>query len=283
MIPRLVMIRGAGDLATGVAYRLWYAGFKVVMLELEQPLVVRRTVSFASAVFDQKITVEGLKAELCSAAEDVSGCFARNSVPVLIDPQARALDSLNLKIIIDATMMKGNLITKITDAELVIGLGPGFTAGQDVHALVETKRGHDLGRVIYSGAAATDTGEPGLVGGYGRERLLRAPVEGIFKPAKEIGALIEKGELAATVDQTPIRAEISGLVRGMLYPGLKVSRGVKVGDIDPRGTEVDYLKISDKARSIGGGVLEAILNRYFFPSPLRGERRGGVERGANNG
>jgi len=163
-------------------------------------------------------------------------------------------------------MSKGNLLTKIAAAELVIGLGPGFNAGQDVHAVVETKRGHNLGRVIYQGSATPDTGEPGIIGGYGRERLLRAPVDGTFKPAKEIGELIEKGELAASVDQTPIRAEISGLVRGMLYPGLKVSRGFKVGDIDPRGAAVDHLKISDKARSIGGGVLEAILNRYFSPS-----------------
>jgi xanthine dehydrogenase accessory factor len=267
MIPSLVMFRGAGDLATGVAHRLGSAGFKVVMLELEQPLVVRRTVSFATAVFDQKITVEGVRAELCLTLEDVHGYLARNIVPLLVDPGAAALNNLQPKILIDATMSKKNRITKITDAELVIGLGPGFTAGQDVHAVVETKRGHDLGRVIYSGAAASDTGEPGIIGGYGRERLLRAPVDGVFKPIKEIGELIEKGELVATVDQTPIRAEISGLLRGMLYPGLKVSRGVKVGDIDPRGAEVDYLKISDKARSIGGGVLEAILNRYFFLPP----------------
>ncbi len=262
MIPRLVLFRGAGDLATGVATRLWHAGFNIVMLELGQPLVVRRTVSFATAVFQKSITVEGIKAELCSTAQEVQNCFSNKTVPVLIDEKGDSLKFLKPKILIDATMSKGNLLTKITDAELVIGLGPGFTAGQDVHAVVETKRGHALGRVIYTGSAASDTGEPGIIGGYGRERLLRAPVDGLFKPALEIGELVEKGELVATVDQTPINAEISGLVRGLLYPGLVVSRGVKVGDIDPRGAKVDYLKVSDKARSIGGGVLEAILNRY---------------------
>ncbi len=262
MIPRLVVIKGAGDLATGVAHRLWQAGFEPVMLELAQPLVVRRTVSFAAAVFQKIIIVEGVRAELCPAAEDVPGCLARNNVPVLVDPEAASLATLQPKILIDATMAKGNRITKISDAELVIGLGPGFTAAVDVDAVVETNRGHALGRVIYEGAAASDTGEPGLIAGYGKERLLRAPVDGLFKPALEIGELVEKGEVVATVEGTPIRAEINGLVRGLLYPGLLVSQGVKVGDIDPRGAEVDFMAISDKARAIGGGVLEAILNRY---------------------
>jgi len=262
MIPRLVLFRGAGDLATGVAHRLWYSGFNIVMLELGQPLVVRRTVSFATAVFQKSITVEGIRAELCPSVQEVPELLSSKTVPVLIDSEGDSLKTLKPKILIDATMSKGNLITKINDAELVIGLGPGFTAGRDVHAVIETKRGHALGRVIYVGSAASDTGEPGIIGGYGRERILRAPNDGIFKPAKEIGEMAEKGEIVATVDHTPIRTEISGLVRGMLYPGLIVSRGIKVGDIDPRGAEVDFLTISDKARAIGGGVLEAILNRY---------------------
>ena len=263
MIPKLVVIRGAGDLATGVAHRLWQAGFEPVMLELEKPLVVRRTVSFATAVFEKSITVEGITAMLGSSAEDACKLLNSNIIPVIIDPDAGSLATLQPKIVVDATMSKGNVITSLNDAQLVIGLGPGFSAGVDVHAVVETKRGHSLGRAIYQGSAAGDTGEPGLIAGYGRERLLRAPVNGTIKPAKDIGALVEKGEGVATVDKIPIKAEISGMLRGMLYPGLTVSRGVKVGDIDPRGVEVDYLAISDKARAIGGGVLEIILNRYF--------------------
>jgi xanthine dehydrogenase accessory factor len=262
MIPRLVLIRGAGDLATGVAHRLWQSGFELVMLEIDKPLVVRRTVAFAAAAYNKTVTVEGVRAEICPVVEEVREFLDRRTVPVLVDPEGVSIKILQPKIVIDATMAKRNLITKLSDAELVIGLGPGFAAGVDVHAVVETNRGHALGRVIYRGSAAGDTGEPGLIAGHGKERLLRAPANGTFKPLKDIGSLVEKGEVVATVDFTPIRAEIDGLVRGMLYPGLTVSQGVKVGDIDPRGLEVDCFTISDKARAIGGGVLEAILNRY---------------------
>jgi len=263
MIPRLVVIKGAGDLATGVAHRLRQSGFELVMLELAQPLAVRRTVSFATAVFLKTVTVEGIRAELCPTAEDVPGCLARKNVPLLVDPEAASLEILKPKILIDAIMAKENRVTKIKDAELVIGLGPGFSAGVDVDAVVETNRGHALGRVIYEGSAASDTGEPGLIAGYGKERLLRAPVDGLFKPVKEIGELVARGEIVATVEGSPIKAEINGLIRGLLYPDLLIKAGTKVGDIDPRGAEVDFRAISDKARAIGGAVLEAILNRYY--------------------
>ncbi len=264
MIPRLVLFRGAGDLATGVAHRLWQAGFDTVMLELGQPLVVRRTVSFATAVFENSIIVEGVRAEYCPAVEDVFKYLDRKTVPVLIDPQANSLKFLKPRTLIDATMSKRNLLTKITDADLVIGLGPGFTAGVDVNAVVETKRGHDLGKVFYEGTAARDTGEPGTIAGYGKERLMRAPIDGVFKPVKEIGDLVEKGEIVAAVEGLPIRAEIDGIIRGLLHPELMVKKGTKVGDIDPRGAGVDCLTVSDKARSIGGGVLEAIMRHYFY-------------------
>ncbi len=263
MIPRLVMFRGAGDLATGVAHRLWRSGFKIVMLELRRPLVVRRTVSFATAVYQNIITVEGIKAELCPSVHQVEKYFSNKSVPVLIDAKGDSITALKPNILIDASMAKGNVVTKITDAELVIGLGPGFEAGVDVDAVVETKRGHHLGKVIYSGSAAINTGEPGMIDGCGRERLLRAPVDGIFKPVKEIGELVEKDEVIATVHGTPVKAEINGLLRGLLYPGMYIKKGTKVGDIDPRGLVIDYTAISDKAMAVGGGVLEAILNRYF--------------------
>ncbi len=262
MLPSLILIRGAGDLASGVAHRLWNSGFQIIMLELDNPLVVRRTVSFASAVFDQQIEVEGVKAVLCPSIDLVNSLLVERNIPVLIDPEAHALTDFKPQIVIDAIMAKTNRFTTIQDAELVIGLGPGFVAGSDVHAVIETKRGHTLGRAIYSGSAIADTGEPGLIDGYGRERLLRAPRDGCFKPLRMIGDLVSVGDQVAEVGGESIKAAVSGLVRGMLYPGLEVKAGTKVGDIDPRGKEVDFLNISDKARAIGGGVLEAILNRY---------------------
>jgi xanthine dehydrogenase accessory factor len=263
-MPRLVLIRGAGDLATGTAHRLWRAGFAVVMLELSQPLVVRRTVSFAAAVYERTMEVETVRAELCPSNDQVATLLKSRVIPVLIDPEGVAIEILKPAVLVDAIMAKKNTGTGINNAGLVIGLGPGFTAGKDVHAVVETKRGHNLGRVLYKGSAAEDTGEPAMVNGYGSERLLRAPEEGNFYPLKAIGELVKSGDQVAYVDNHPIIASIDGMIRGLLYPGLKVVKGLKVGDIDPRGSEVDFKTISDKARSIGGGVLEAIMHRYFY-------------------
>ena len=263
MIPRKVVIRGAGDLATGVAHRLWRSGFSVVMLELPKPLVVRRTVSFAAVVYEGSIVVESVQAELCSSPDRVNEYFTRKVIPVLIDPHAESLAMLQPSTVVDAIMAKNNKVTGIEDADLVIGIGPGFTAGKDVHAVVETNRGLNLGRVFYSGSAAKDTSEPGIIDGYGRERLLRAPSGGIFKPLRKIGDLVKAGETVASVGREEIKSLIDGMVRGMLYPSLEVTEGMKVGDIDPRGESADYKSISDKARAVGGGVLEAILHRYF--------------------
>ncbi len=262
-MPREVVIKGAGDLASGVAYRLWQAGFDVVMLELPQPLVVRRTVAFAGAVYEGSVTVEGVTAELCHSAAGAPGLLQKRKIPVLVDPHGESIPLLQPGILIDAVMAKKNTGTAIGDALLVIGLGPGFTAGVDVHAVIETKRGHNLGKVIYAGAAEANTGVPGEIAGVSRERLLRAPADGIFKPLKEIGDMVAPGEAAAMVDHLPVKAGTGGLVRGMLYPGLAVKAGMKVGDIDPRGAAVDYKTVSDKARAVGGGVLEAILNRFL--------------------
>ncbi len=263
-MPRLVLIRGAGDLATGTAHRLWRAGFAVVMLELPQPLVVRRTVSFAAAAYEKTMEVEAVRAELCPSRDQVATLLKRRVIPVLIDPEGVAIEILKPAILVDAIMAKKNIGTAINNAGLVIGLGPGFTAGKDVHVVIETKRGHNLGCVLYKGSAAEDTGEPAMVNGYGSGRLLRAPEEGIFYPLKAIGELVKSGDQVAYVDNHPIIASIDGMIRGLLYPGLKVVKGLKVGDIDPRGNEVDFKTISDKARSIGGGVLEAIMHRYFY-------------------
>ncbi len=264
MIPKQVLIRGAGDLASGVAHRLFMSGFKIVMLELPQPLVVRRTVSFASAVYAKKMTVENVEAVLCNSYEDVEVVNNENKIALLIDPEALCIKTLRPKILIDARMIKTAVTGSLKDAELVIGLGPGFFAGFTAHAVVETMRGPDLGAVIYNGEAAKNTGVPGLVGGVGMERLLKAPQSGIFEPLKEIGDLVKKDEIVACVNKSPVRSKIDGLIRGLLYPGLKVGEGIKIGDIDPRGMEINVYRISDKARAVGGAVLEAILNRYHF-------------------
>ncbi|MCJ7806185.1 MAG: selenium-dependent molybdenum cofactor biosynthesis protein YqeB, partial [Clostridia bacterium] len=248
MISHKVVIRGAGDLATGTAHRLWNAGFDVIMLELPKPLVVRRTVSFAAAVYDGEVEVEAVQAMLCPSPDLVSAFLKKGVIPILIDPESHSLTTLKPEILIDAIMSKYNRVTKLTDADLVIGLGPGFTAGQDVHAIIETLRGHNLGRIIYQGSAVENTTEPAEIAGYGKERLLRAPVDGIIKPLKKIGDLVKAGDIVASIDRTQIYATIDGLVRGMLYSKLPVFAGMKVGDIDPRGTAVDYMTISDKAR-----------------------------------
>jgi xanthine dehydrogenase accessory factor len=262
MLPDMVLIRGAGDLASGVAHRLHQSGFKVVMLELPNPMVVRTTVSFATAVLKKSITVEGVVASLCNNAKEAEELLSKHIIPVIIDPEASTKKSLNPLVVIDAIMAKDNRLTKIDDAELVIGLGPGFTAGKDVHAIIETKRGHNLGKVIYRGTAAENTSIPGDIAGYGPERLLRASTGGIFKPLKNIGDLVNRGQTVATVSGKVVRAETDGMVRGMLFDGVEVKQGDKVGDVDPRGKIIDYMTISDKARAVGGGVLEAILHRY---------------------
>jgi xanthine dehydrogenase accessory factor len=264
MIPRMVLFKGAGDLATGIAHRLWNAGFDPVMLELAKPLVVRRTVSFASAVYEKSIEVESVTAKLCPSVEMIDSYLSEKYIPVLIDPEAITMQKLKPKILIDARMTKANDLTSKNDAELVIAIGPGFTAGVDCHVVIETERGHNLGRVIYKGKAAADTGEPGAVAGYAKERLLRAPTDGKFIPLKKIGDSVMTGEITATVEEVPIHSAMDGIVRGMLFPELTVSKGMKVGDIDPRGERVDFRTISDKARSLGGSVLEVILHRYFF-------------------
>ncbi len=255
-----VIIKGAGDLASGVAHRLRVAGFPIVMLELPRPLVVRRSVSFASAVYEGNMQIEGIKASLIEEESQIESCWSQGIIPLLIDPQGRLLQRMKPTVLIDAVMAKRNTGASLADAPIVIGLGPGFTAGKDVSAVVETKRGHLLGRAIYAGMAAADTGIPGEVGGVSAGRLLRAPASGRFSPYKNIGELVHKGEKVAAVGDVPLSASISGLVRGMLYAGLEVEKGMKVGDIDPRGNEIDWKTISDKARSVGGGVLEAIMH-----------------------
>ena len=260
----LVIIRGGGDLATGVAVRLFRAGFSVIILEIDHPTVIRLPVSFARAVYEGEAIIEGIEAVLISSWEEAEKITKLNKVPVLVDPKGSCIKKFSPTVLVDAILAKRNLGTRKDQAPLVIGLGPGFTAGEDVDVVIETKRGHNLGRVIYHGQAAPDTGVPGEVGGESIKRLLRAPAEGKIVPLRKIGDLLKAGELIAEIEGVPLRAEISGVLRGLIYPKSWVTKGMKVGDIDPRGIREYCFTVSDKARSLGGAVLEAIcayLNR----------------------
>ncbi|MBQ3654717.1 MAG: EF2563 family selenium-dependent molybdenum hydroxylase system protein [Synergistaceae bacterium] len=258
----LVCIRGAGDLATGIAVRLMRANFRVVMLEIPQPTTVRRTVSFSEAVRLGVCEVEGLRARLCESPSEALRVAGGEVAGVLVCPDGSAVCELRPDALVDAVLAKRNTGTKINDAPVVVGVGPGFTAGVDCHAVVETKRGHTLGRVLYAyGASAIpNTGVPGEIGGYSSERVLRCPCDGVFTPTREIGDIVEAGDIAGFVDGQAVVCAIGGMLRGLLAPGLTVKAGMKCGDVDPRGRKADYLTVSDKALAVGGGVLEALLH-----------------------
>jgi xanthine dehydrogenase accessory factor len=259
----VVLIRGAGEMASGVAHRLHQSHFKVCMLEIPHPIAVRREVSFCEAVYEGKKEVEGVLAKLIFTPEEIQSVWKEDKIPLLIDPEGKEARSfLTFDVLIDAIMAKKNLGTEIKDASFVIGLGPGFTAGKDVHIVIETNRGHHLGKMILNGTAEPDTGIPGEIGGYTVERVLRTMKKGVFHPHKSIGDRVNKGSVVAVVDDFPVIAQVSGVVRGLLRDGVGVKKGMKVGDIDPRGKRELCFTISEKARAIGGGVLEAILYRF---------------------
>lgn len=255
----LVVIRGAGDLASGVAHRLQRAGLAVIMTEVAQPRALRRAVSLATAIYEGSITIEGVSARRVESAGEAEQALAQGLVAVLIDPEAQAALSLKPEVLVDAIMAKRNLGTHMAAAPLVIALGPGFTAGIDAHVVVETMRGHDLGRAIMSGSAQADTGVPGAVMGYGRERVLWSPVAGVLQARSRIGELVAAGQAVAEVAGVPVLAGVGGVLRGLLHDGLVARAGEKIGDVDPRGVADYCFTISDKARAIAGGVLEAIL------------------------
>ena len=256
----LVVIKGAGDLASGIALRLHHSKIDVVMTELPVPLAVRRTVAFSEAIRLGSTVVEDVKAERADSIEEVKDCLKRGVIPVLEDPDAEIIKILKPEVVVDAILAKRNTGTTKADAKMVIGVGPGFTAGNDCHAVIETKRGHTLGKVIWKGSAIPNTGVPGNVGGQTIKRLLKAPSDGVFHPEKKIGEHVREGERVANVDGVPVYALIDGKIRGMLQDGVPVTKGLKSGDVDPRGASVDHMTVSDKALSIGGGVLEAILS-----------------------
>jgi xanthine dehydrogenase accessory factor len=260
MIP-FVLVWGGGDLASGVAIRLHRAGIRVVIVEIPQPLAVRRTVAFAQAVYDGEITIEDVYGQLIDSPDGMQTCWAAGDMPVLVDPELKLINEHPPLALVDARMKKVKVATPDEIAKLVIGLGPGFTAGENCHAAVETNRGHFLGRVYWEGSTQNDTGIPGKVGDFAVERVFHAPVEGQVKACVTIGDWVEQGDLLMTVGDHQVRAPFSGVVRGLIHPGLWVSAGTKVGDIDPRPESFRFRTVSEKSLAIGGGVLEALLTR----------------------
>lgn len=256
----IVGIKGAGEMATGVAIRLKRSGFsRIFMMEIEHPLAVRRTVSFSEAIHDGNSIVERVESVKAQNKADIFDAWKKGRIPVLIDPLWRMLQRLQAHVVVDAIIAKRNLGTTIGDAPLVIGLGPGFTAPVDVHRVIETMRGHDLGRVIDKGSAGANTGIPGSIGGYTVQRVLRAPATGLFHSDLTITDSVRAGDRIGHVENRGVQAEIDGVIRGLIRSGSFVSQGVKIGDIDPRGRVEYCYTVSDKSRAIGGAVLEAIL------------------------
>lgn len=255
-----VLIRGAGDLASGIACRLHQCGFSIVMTDLAVPTAVRRTVAFSRAVYEQTAEIEASTAVLCRTIGEVESALRQDQIAVMVDPEAEIQKIWKPDVVVDAILAKRNLGTSMQDAPVVIGVGPGFTAGEDCHCVIETKRGHYLGRCIYRGSAIPNSGVPGNIGGYTTERLLRAPCAGVFEPAVSIGDLVQTGDVCGTVNGVPMRSQIPGVVRGLLQRGVMVTEEMKSGDVDPRCEPEHCHTVSDKARAIGGGVLEAILH-----------------------
>ena len=265
---QLVIVRGGGDIATGTISRLFRSGYPVVILEISTPSAIRRQVALSEAVYDGESKVEDvtcIKVESWEEAKEV--LKEKKKVPLLVDPECNILKQVRPWALVDAILAKKNLGTKIDDAPLVIALGPGFSAGEDCHAVIETMRGHTLGRVIRSGPAIPNTNIPGLIGGFAGERVLRAPDDGMFHQLHEIGDLVEAGETVGEVNGKPMACTISGVLRGILADGTPVFKGMKSGDVDPRAQVENCYTASDKAIAIGGGVLQAILE---YTGVLRG-------------
>lgn len=253
-----ILIRGAGDLATGIAARLYGAGHSILMTETAVPLTVRRTVAFSRAVYEGESQVEDMKGILSKNREEAERIIADGNIAVTVDPEADCRKWFSPDVIVDAILAKRNLGTEITDAPFVVGVGPGFTAGVDCNCVIETKRGHSLGSIIWRGSAIPNTGIPGDVGGYTVERLIRASAEGEIVPKVRIGDMVRKDQIVALTGGVPVYAQMSGIVRGMLQDGVFVNKGLKIGDIDARAQAEHCMTISDKAKAIGGGVLEAV-------------------------
>ena len=262
----LIIVRGGGDLATGTVYKLKKSGFPVLILEAANPSAIRRNVSFCEAVYQGSQSVEDMTCYLADTLEQARQFLAEGKLTVLVDPTGESIAKLKPLALVDAILAKKNLGTNRNMAPITVALGPGFTAGEDVDAVIETKRGHNLGRVLWSGAAAPNTGIPGMIGGYGKERVVHCPAEGILRNVKKVTDTVSRGDVIAVVEtqngNVCVEATLEGILRGLIRDGYPVTVGFKIADIDPRRDELqNCFTISDKARCIAGGVLEAILQR----------------------
>jgi xanthine dehydrogenase accessory factor len=260
---KLVLVRGGGDLATGIIYRLHQAGFPVIVTEIAAPTAVRRSVAFAQAVFAGEHTVEDVTAVRVEQTDRAREMALAGQVPVLVDPRDAVITDLRPTILVDARLLKRPNAANLDQAPLVIGLGPGFTGGVNCHAAIETNRGHWLGRVLWDSAAQANTGIPGATLGFREERILRSPAAGVFHPTVDFGDHVEQGQTVGHIDadgaSTPVKPRLTGAVRGLVHPGLTVHKGMKIGDVDPRDDPTYIYTISDKALAIGGAVLAAVL------------------------
>lgn len=265
-MKNLIIVRGGGDLATGTIYKLKKSGFPVLILEVSNPSAIRRNVAFCEAVYQGSQRVEDMTCYLADSLSQARQFLKEGKLTVLVDPTGESITALKPLAVVDAILAKKNLGTSRQMAPITVALGPGFTAGDDVDAVIETKRGHNLGRVLWHGCAIPNTGIPGMIAGYGKERVIHCPAEGILRNVKNITDIVSKGEVIANVETenglVPVEATLDGILRGLIRDGYPVHVGFKMADIDPRADEYNNcFTISDKARCIAGGVLEAILQR----------------------
>lgn len=256
---KIIVVRGAGDLATGIIHRLYRSGFNIIALEIEKPMAVRRTVSFCEAVYEKEIEVEGVVAKLAKDIDDAYDIIGERKIPILIDPKGESIEKIKPFAVVDAIIAKKNLGTNKNMADITIAVGPGFVAGEDVDIVIESNRGHYLGKIIEEGTAIPNTGSPGEIMGITNDRVLRATKDGYIKNYFNIGESVKKGEIICSIEGENVFAKISGMLRGMIREGIYVTEGLKIGDIDPRDIKDHAYTISEKARAIGGGVLEGIL------------------------
>lgn len=264
-MDNLIIVRGGGDIATGMVYKLYQCGFRVLVLETANPSAIRRNVAFSEAVYNGTQTVENITCVLGKSVEQAVALLEEGRLVMLIDPKGDCIKQLKPIAVVDGILAKKNLGTNKDMAPITVALGPGFTAGEDVDAVIETMRGHSLGRVIYEGQAIKNTGIPGMVDGYTKERVIHSPAEGILRNVSKITDTVQQGEVIAVIetetDKIPVEATIDGLLRGLIRDGYPVTKGFKIADIDPRLNEYENcFTISDKARCIAGGVVEAILH-----------------------
>ncbi len=261
----LIIVRGGGDIASGTILKLYLSGFSVLILETKTPSAIRRNVAFSEAVYQKTQTIENVTCTLAENIEEAARYLAEGKLTMLVDPDCASLSCFQPLAVVDGILAKKNLGTSRFMAPITIALGPGFTAGTDADAVIETQRGHNLGRVLYEGTAAANTGIPGMIAGFGKERVMHSPAEGILRNVSKITDTVEKGQIIAIIEtetgDVPVEASLTGLLRGLIRDGYPVTKGFKIADIDPRADEYNNcFTISDKARCIAGGVLEAILH-----------------------